>query len=391
MLCSEIETSSLSHPFSSSFALLSLLLATPSFPFFHISHISVYISPRIRPYRSHSPHLFPSLSQIVCHLCDQWSSFFSGNSAMMDFFLCRAVSALYFLEGGGGVGGQFAAVHESFEWSRGKVMFWCFFVKHSSISDTLSRSTVASGKRLQKYFTRVLDAQPEEFPKQHLFVQERQKPQARKIAGLVSDQTDGGKRGVCSCHALQIRRKGTKRPFWSTFDTFSFGIVWQPLKLTDKFNRAVSCLCVNMSITNLMCLCVFTQQLAVEDSVVATSLVFQRVTGLNTLTDGYSYHADLKESSHHVCSCFPCLPLIKYNNLSQYLTNTITSGADTIVASLYLSLSLETRLAVLLTFFLPFSFLLSYTLHCVLIIGCVCVCVCVCVYVCVCVFVCTWK
>lgn len=309
MLCSEIETSSLSHPFSSSFALLSLLLATPSFPFFHISHISVYISPRICPYRFHSPYLFPSLSQIVCHLCDQWSSFFSGNSAMMDFFFAVLCLALYFLEGVGEVcvlGGQFASVHESSEWSRGKVMFWCLSSNTRQFL-TLRRVQQLRGKVVVEIFYSSARYSARGISKAALICSRATKATSKKNRriGEWPNRWRGG--GVCSCHAIQTRRNGTTRTFWSIVDTFCFGNVWQPLKLTEKtekFNRAASYLGLNISITNLMCLCVFRQQLAVEDSIVATSLVLHWVTCLNTLADGYPNHADMKESPDHVCSCF---------------------------------------------------------------------------------------
>lgn len=42
-----------------------------------------------------------SLLQIVCHLCDQWNSFFSGNSPMMDFFFAVLCVFSFFFFGGG--------------------------------------------------------------------------------------------------------------------------------------------------------------------------------------------------------------------------------------------------------------------------------------------------
>lgn len=52
----------------------------------NLTPISVHISVCI----SLSPYLFASLSltlsQIACHLCDQWNSFFPGNSPVMGFF-----------------------------------------------------------------------------------------------------------------------------------------------------------------------------------------------------------------------------------------------------------------------------------------------------------------
>lgn len=53
----------------------------------------------------------------------------------------------------------------------------------------------------------MLNTQPEEFPRRHLFVQEQQKPRARKIGGLVSDQTDGGE-GVFAV-VMQYKLGGT--------------------------------------------------------------------------------------------------------------------------------------------------------------------------------------
>lgn len=53
----------------------------------NLTPISVHICVCI----SLSPYLFASLSlalsQIACHLCDQWNSFFPGNSPVMGFFL----------------------------------------------------------------------------------------------------------------------------------------------------------------------------------------------------------------------------------------------------------------------------------------------------------------
>lgn len=99
---------------SSSFTLLSLLLTTLSFlP--STSHTSLSIYLPVSVCISLTLHIsFPSLSLIVCHLCDQWSSFFSGNSPMMDFsLLCWACAVFLFIFFGGGM--QFASVDKSFE------------------------------------------------------------------------------------------------------------------------------------------------------------------------------------------------------------------------------------------------------------------------------------
>jgi len=82
--------------------------------------------------------------------------------------------------------------------------------------------------------------------------------------------------------------------------------------------------------------------------------------------------ADMKNSPKNVCECgsvHVCLSLIKCKNVSQYLTNTISRNADTIIASWYLSFSL------IPIWLCALSFFLSYTLHCVLITGCMCMCV----------------
>lgn len=91
MLCSEIETSSLSHPLSPYYpSSLPLFFRFPptsrtSLPIY--LPVSVCIS-LTRP-------ISFCLSHMACHLCDKWTSFFSGNSPMMDFSLPLCVCAVF--------------------------------------------------------------------------------------------------------------------------------------------------------------------------------------------------------------------------------------------------------------------------------------------------------
>lgn len=91
MLRSEIETSSFSHPLLP-YYLFSSPLCPSVFPP-HLTHLCLYVS----LYLSASLTLPISfcLSHMVCHLCDKWSSFFSGNSPMMDFSLLRCVCEIF--------------------------------------------------------------------------------------------------------------------------------------------------------------------------------------------------------------------------------------------------------------------------------------------------------
>lgn len=81
-------------PLSSSFTLLSLLLATVlPFPPTSRTSLPIYLPVSVCISLTH-PISF-CLSHMACHLCDKWTSFFSGNSPMMDFSLLLCVCAVF--------------------------------------------------------------------------------------------------------------------------------------------------------------------------------------------------------------------------------------------------------------------------------------------------------
>lgn len=79
-------------PLSSSFTLLSLLLTTV-LPFPPTSCTSLPIYLPVSVCISLTRPISFCLSHMACHLCDKWTSFFSGNSPMMDFSLLLCVCA----------------------------------------------------------------------------------------------------------------------------------------------------------------------------------------------------------------------------------------------------------------------------------------------------------
>lgn len=93
MLCSEIETSSLSHPLSPYYLSSSPLFFR--FPPTSCTSLPIYLPVSVCISLTR-PSSF-CLSHMACHLCDKWTSFFSGNSPMMDFSSVLCVCAVFFV------------------------------------------------------------------------------------------------------------------------------------------------------------------------------------------------------------------------------------------------------------------------------------------------------
>lgn len=93
MLCSEIETSSLSHPLSPYYLSSSPLFFR--FPPTSRTSLPIYLPVSVCISLTH-PISF-CLSHMACHLCDKWTSFVSGNSPMMDFSLLLCVCAVFLI------------------------------------------------------------------------------------------------------------------------------------------------------------------------------------------------------------------------------------------------------------------------------------------------------
>lgn len=91
MLCSEIETSSLSHPLSPYYLSSSPLFFR--FPPISRTSLPIYLPVSVCIFLTH-PISF-CFSHMACHLCDKWTSFFSGNSLLMDFSLLLCVCAVF--------------------------------------------------------------------------------------------------------------------------------------------------------------------------------------------------------------------------------------------------------------------------------------------------------
>lgn len=181
-------------PLSTLFILFRPIISPPRhsvLPFLpHLTHLCLYISSYMSVLLSLSLSLPVSLSDSVPSV---WSmEFILFRKFCHDgFFLCRAVSALYFLEGLGVcvcTGGQFASVHESSEWSRGKVMFWCFSSNTRQLQ-TLCRIQQLRGKAVGEIFYSSARYSARGISKAALICS---RACSRKIGGLVSDQTDGG-------------------------------------------------------------------------------------------------------------------------------------------------------------------------------------------------------
>lgn len=103
-----------SIPLSSPFTVISPPKPVlPSFLRPHTPCLSIYLSVLV--------FISLPLCQIVCHLCDQQSSFFVRNSLMMDLSLlcCASAFFLFFF-----CKGQFTFVDKCLEWSKSRQMFW---------------------------------------------------------------------------------------------------------------------------------------------------------------------------------------------------------------------------------------------------------------------------
>lgn len=90
------------------------------------------------------------------------------------------------------------------------------------------------------------------------------------------------------------------------------------MKLTacrEKLNRATDCVCVKKRNHIIVCVSAY----------VCETLLSQKLLQQPTYTHLLQIlKVDMKYGPNHVLMCFSCLSLIKYKNLRQYLTNTIS-------------------------------------------------------------------